>query len=272
MSGKNILEMPFIGLGTFRSENGDECYNAVKIALETGYRHIDTAQAYQNEESVGKAIHDSNIKREEIFITTKLWPKNLGYDNAIKKLKDSLRLMNLEYIDLYLIHWPSHDFKVNVETWKAFIKLKEEGLVKHIGVSNFHRHYLDDIIRNTKVIPEFNQIELHPYLNQIPLIKYHNELGIKTISYGPFAKGRVFDDEALIELSKKYNKSIPNIIVKWGIQNNIYMIPKSVTKERIIQNFDIFDFELSKEDINLINSLNRGLRVYTDPDNNPFSS
>lgn len=265
----NGISMPLLGLGTFRAEEGDQTYQAVLAALHTGYRHIDTAQAYNNEASVGKAISDSGLSREELFITTKLGAKNLGYQKAKDELNGSLKKMNLDYIDLYLIHWPSHNPELNKETWRAFEELYFEGKVKAVGVSNFQKHHLMELLKFAEVKPCVNQVELHPGLQQWPLEAYCASEGIHLVSYGPLMKGEVFEMPVLQELAKKYNKSVPNIIARWGIQRGIFMIPKSVTKERIVDNFNIFDFYLTDEDMAAIKSINRGKRVYTDPDNAP---
>ncbi len=261
--------MPKLGLGTFQAEEGNSCYNAVLTALKTGYRHIDTAMGYNNETSVGKAIKDSGIKREDIFITTKLYPSKIGYKSAIYNLKESLKRLDTSYVDLYLIHWPSANDLVNIHTWQAFEELYEAGLTKAIGVSNFNINHLEHLLASVKIKPMVDQVELHPYLNQAPLIKYLKEENIAVTSYGPFARGLVFEDETLKALANKYNTGPANIVIKWGLQKDIIMIPKSVTESRVISNFKL-DFTLSDEDILVIDKLNKGKRLYTDPNNCPF--
>lgn len=263
----NGIEMPDLGLGTFLSKDID-CYNAVKEAIKVGYRHIDTANFYKNEEQVGKAIKDSNIDRKELFITTKIWPTSYGYEKTIKEFDETLKRLDLEYVDLLLMHWPK-DNELNLDTWKAFEYLYENKKVRAIGVSNFQIHHLEYLLNNCKIKPACDQVEMHPLLAQFNLKKYLDSKNINMISFGPFAKGNVFDNEILIELSKKLNRPIANIVIKWGLERGIIMIPKSITKERIESNFNN-DFELSGEDIEKINSINRGRRFYTDPDNNPF--
>lgn len=266
----NGVKMPIIGLGTFKSENGDECYHAVLEALKAGYRHIDTAMGYGNEESVGKAIKDSGIPREEIFITTKLQAGKLGYKAAKFYLEESLERLGTDYVDLYLIHWPSHNKEVNIHTWKAFEELYLAGKAKAIGVSNFQIHHLEDLLGSASIKPMVNQVELHPFLTQKELQEYLVKHDIQIESYGPFAKGLAFENDYLKELAQKYNKSVANIVCRYGIERNIIMIPKSVTTSRIIDNFKVFDFNLTAEEVAKIDSLNLGKRVYTDPDNCPF--
>lgn len=266
----NGVKMPLLGLGTFKAAEGESCYQAVLKALEVGYRHIDTAMGYGNEESIGKAIKDSKIPREEIFITTKLYPAKIGYKSAIVNLKESLKRLGTSYVDLYLIHWPSSNDLVNTHTWQAFEELYEAKLTRAIGVSNFNINHLEHLLPNAKIKPMVDQVELHPYLSQKPLAKYLASEGIRVESYGPFAKGMVFEDETLKALAEKYNKTVANIVVRWGLEKNIIMIPKSITLSRIESNFEVFDFSLSKEDIAKIDDLNLGKRLYTDPDNCPF--
>lgn len=263
----NKVEMPNLGLGTFLSKDSD-CYNAVKIALQCGYKHIDTANYYKNEYFVGKAIKDSGINRKDIFITTKIWPTSYGYENTLKEFEETLKRLDTDYVDLLLMHWPKKN-ELNLDTWKAFERLYEEGKVRAIGVSNFQIHHLEYLLKNCKIKPVANQVEMHPLLNQANLKEYLDERNIKMISFGPFAKGEVFNNECLKEISERIKRPIANIVIKWGLERGIIMIPKSITKERIISNFDV-DFELSAEDIKKINGINRGRRFYTDPDNNPF--
>ena len=208
----NGLKMPMVGLGTFKAEDGSSCYNAVLAALKAGYRHIDTAMGYGNEESVGKAIKDSGLSREDIFVTTKLFPKQIGYKSAKYNLHESLKRLGLSYVDLYLIHWPSANAQVNTHTWQAFEELYEAGLCKAIGVSNFNINHLDRLLASCRIKPMVNQVELHPYLNQKPLIAYLQNEGIAVESYGSFAKGMVFEDQVLADIAKKYQVSTTYVI------------------------------------------------------------
>lgn len=198
----NGVKIPGVGLGTFKAENGDECYEAVLAALKAGYRHIDTAMGYGNEESVGRAIKDSGIPREEIFITTKLFPGKPGYNSAKTNLEKALKRLGTNYVDLYLMHWPSNNYSVNLHTWKAFEELYEEGKARAIGVSNFKIHHLEHLLPSVKIKPMINQVELHPFLTQKPLQNFLEKNGILLESYGPFAKGMVFENECLAELAK----------------------------------------------------------------------
>ncbi len=266
----NGLKMPRLGLGTFKSLDGDEAYNAALNAINAGYLMIDTAQVYGNEESIGRAIKDSKVDRNNIFITTKLFPSKLGYKSAKEELNISLEKLGLDYVDLYLLHWPSSNYELNNHAWHAMEEIYESGKAKSIGVSNFNIHHLMFLLPNCKIKPMMNQIEIHPGLTQYELVRYCQNNNIAVTSYGPFMKGQVFQMESLKDLASKYNKSIPNIIVRWGLQRNIVMIPKSVTKERIIDNFNVFDFELTNEDMKIVDLCNRGTRVYTDPNNAHF--
>jgi diketogulonate reductase-like aldo/keto reductase len=270
----NGVNMPMLGLGTFKVTEG-EAYDTVLEALKLGYRHIDTAQIYGNEASVGRAIHDSGIPREDIFVTTKLSPLNLGYEEAKKELKISLEKLGLDYVDLYLIHWPSPSNALNQATWRGMEEVYGQKLARAIGVSNFKIHHMDALLKTAHIIPMANQIELHPGLYQLATQVYLNEKNIALISYGPFMKGEVFLEDGpyyavLRGIADKYQKTIAQVIIAWGIQRGILMIPKSVTPKRLKENFEAKDLKLTVEELASINLLNRGRRVYTDPDNNSF--
>lgn len=270
----NGVKMPMLGLGTFKVTEG-EAYDTVLEALKLGYRHIDTAQIYGNEASVGKAIKDSQIPREDIFVTTKLSPINLGYEEAKKELMISLEKLGLDYVDLYLIHWPSPSTALNQSTWRGMEEVYDKKLTRAIGVSNFKIHHMDALLKTARIVPMANQIELHPGLYQIPTQIYLNEKNIALISYGPFMKGEVFLEEGpyfkvLKGIADKYQKTIAQVIIAWGIQRGILMIPKSVTPKRLKENLESQDLFLTIEELASINQLNRGKRVYTDPDNNSF--
>jgi methylglyoxal/glyoxal reductase len=268
----NGLMMPMLGLGTFLVSDGQIAYDTISYALKAGYRHIDTAQLYGNEESVGQAIQDANISREDIFITTKQ-RFHMPLEDAVKNFDESLRKLKTNYVDLYLIHWPNHDKKINQATWAFFESLYESKKVRAIGVCNFTIHHMRDLLETAKIKPMINQVELHPGLPQFPLQKYLEAENIALESYGPFMKGGVFQDhyfETLLEIAKKYQKTVAQIVIAWGLNRNIIMIPKSVTPKRILENFEAKDIKLDLEDINSINKLSRGKRVYTDPDNNPW--
>ena len=247
--------IPSIGFGT-SMVTGNECINTIIKALKVGYRHIDTAHAYENEIEIGEAIKQSNITREEIFITSKVWKDSMGYENTLKSCQETLENLGLEYVDLFLIHWPkNNDDKLNIETWNALEKLYKDGKVKAIGVSNFLEKHLKVIIDNCKIVPAVNQIEFHPGLIRKETIEYCREKGIVLEAWSPLGKGKMLDNKTLIEISKKYNKSVAQICLKWCLQNEVIPLPKSQNEERMKQNLQLFDFELSKEDMDKINNI-----------------
>lgn len=251
--------MPQLGLGVYQVEDGDEVEHAVLAAIDAGYRSIDTAALYGNEIGVGQAIKRSPVPREELFITTKLWNDRQGYDETLKAFDESLKKLDLEYIDLYLIHWPSPKRGLYVETWKAFEKLYKDGKVKAIGVSNFHPEHLEKLRAETEIVPFVNQIELHPYHQQRENVEYAKAHGIHIEAWSPIGGGgaAVLQDPLFKELSEKYNKSPAQIVLRWHIQHDHIAIPKSVHAERIEENADIFDFELSPDDILAIDNLDK---------------
>lgn len=263
----NGVKMPWLGLGVWKVTKPDELDFAIKTALKAGYTSIDTADVYGNEKGVGKAIKESGIPREQLFITTKLANsmQRKGYDATLKAFEASRKKLGLEYIDLFLIHWPVKG--KYVESWKAMIKLYKEGLVRAIGVSNFHIHHLEDIMNETDVIPVVNQVELHPWLNQSELIDFCRKNQIQVEAYSPLMGGHLMEVPEIGEFAKKYGKTPAQIVLRWHLQREIIVIPKSVREERIIENSQIFDFNLSNEDMEAINSLNRNKRFLPDPDN-----
>jgi len=264
----NGVKMPWFGLGVYKAEEGEEVGFAVRTAIETGYRAIDTAALYGNERGVGKAVKDSGIKREDIFITTKVWNDHHGSDLALKAFDESRKKLNMDYLDLYLIHWPGKDkYK---DTWKALEKLYKDGYVRAIGVSNFQIHHLEDLIADSEFIPMVNQVEYHPRLTQKNLYDYCKKQGIQLEAWSPIMKGRLTDNPTLIELGKKYGKTPSQVILRWDLEKEVITIPKSVNKNRIIENANIFDFQLEKEDIETIDQLNQNNRVGLNPDNFSF--
>ncbi|WP_085522562.1 aldo/keto reductase [Tuberibacillus sp. Marseille-P3662] len=261
----NGVEMPWFGLGVYKVEDGKEVHTSVQSALQNGYRAIDTASFYQNEEGVGQAIKASGVPRDDIFVTTKVWNDEQGYESTLEAFENSRKKLGLDVIDLYLIHWPiKGKFK---DTWRAMEKLYNDGKVRAIGVSNFKVHHLEELLADATVKPVINQIELHPRLTQEDVREFCQKNEILVEAWSPLMRGKVFDDPVIESLSKKYNKSPAQIILRWDLQSNIVTIPKSVHEERIKQNADIFDFELSQEDIEQIDALNRDERVGPDPDN-----
>ncbi|WP_046226329.1 aldo/keto reductase [Paenibacillus dauci] len=264
----NGVQMPWFGLGVYKVENGDEVVSSVKWAIEAGYRSIDTAALYQNEDGVGQAIRESGVSREELFITTKVWNSDQGYESTLQAFEQSLNKLGLEYVDLYLVHWPvKGKYK---DTWRALEKLHEDGKVRAIGVSNFQVHHLEDLLADAKVRPVVNQVELHPLLSQVELRNYCKEQGIQIEAWAPLAQGRLLDNPVLQEIGEKYGKSIAQVLLRWDLQSGIVTIPKSIKQERIVQNADIFDFELSAEDMQQIDDLNQNQRFGADPDNFNF--
>lgn len=262
----NGVEMPWFGLGVFKVEEGTEVVNSVKAAIEAGYKSIDTAAIYGNEAGVGKAIAESNVPREELFITTKVWNSAQGYESTLAAFEESMKKLGLEYLDLYLIHWPVPQQNKYKETWKALEKLYKDGRVRAIGVSNFKEHHLKDLLDNCEVKPMVNQVEYHPRLTQAGIHKLCKENGIQLEAWSPLMQGGLFEEPTLKEIAQKYDKSIAQVILRWDLQNEVVTIPKSITPHRIQENADIFDFELSADDMEKISSLNQNQRVGSDPD------
>ena len=264
----NGVQMPYLGLGTYQAANEQEVVDAVKDALEIGYRHIDTASVYQNEEGVGKGIKQSAVAREAIFVVSKVWNADQGYDSTLKSFADSLERLQLDYLDLFLIHWPvAGKYK---ETWKALEYLYAQKKVRAIGVSNFLQHHLEDVLTDCKVVPMVNQMEFHPYVVQQDLIDFCIKNTIQYQAWSPFMQGKVFGLDICKELAEKYNKSVAQVILRWNLQKGVVTIPKSVHKDRIASNAAIFDFELSKEDVAYLDSLDRGERIGAHPDHFDF--
>lgn len=250
----NGVKMPIIGFGVYQVPDAEECERAVYEALTTGYRLIDTAAGYLNEEAVGRAIKHSGIPREELFITTKLWVQDAGYESAKLAFAKSLKKLQLDYLDLYLIHQPFGDY---YGAWRAMEELYREGKIKAIGVSNFLPDRLMDLIVHNEILPAVNQIETHPFYQQTETTDFMKEQGVQHQSWAPFAEGRgnMFGNKLLTSIAVKHNKSVAQVVLRWLVQREVVVIPKSVRKERIVENFDIFDFELSVDDMEQISTL-----------------
>ena len=259
----NGVEMPILGFGIFQVTDLAECERSVLDAIGTGYRLIDTAASYGNEEAVGRAINQSGIAREELFITTKVWIQSNGYEGTKKTFENSLKRLQLDYLDLYLIHQPFGDI---YGEWKAMEELYKEGKVRAIGVSNFQPDRLIDLIIHNEIVPAVNQIETHPFHQQIETQKFLQENNVQIESWGPFAEGKndIFHNELLASIGKKYNKTIAQVVIRWLTQRGIVAIPKSVRKERMEENFNIFDFELSNEDMETIKTLDTNASLFFD--------
>lgn len=264
----NGVEMPWFGLGVFKVEEGQEVESSVKMAIHAGYKSIDTAAIYKNEEGVGKGIRESDVPREELFITTKVWNADQGYESTLKAFDESMEKLGLEYLDLYLVHWPVKG--KYVDTWKALEKLYKDGRVRAIGVSNFQIHHLQDILDVAEVKPMVNQVEYHPKLSQVELLNFCKENGIQMEAWSPLMQGQLLDNEVLKEIADAHNKSVAQVILRWDLQNGVVTIPKSVKEHRIKENADIFDFELSADEMQKIHALNEDKRVGPDPDNFDF--
>jgi len=259
----NGVEMPLLGFGVFQIPDAIECENVVMEAIAVGYRLIDTAASYMNEAAVGNAIKKSGIDRKELFVTTKLWIQDHGYENTKKAFQKSLDLLQLDYLDLYLIHQPYGDI---FGSWRAMCELHQEGKIRAIGVSNFHQDRVMDLIVNSGFTPAVNQVETHPFDQQIDNQVFLQENNVQIESWGPFAEGRndMFQNELLVSLGQKYHKSVAQIVLRWLIQRGIVVIPKSVKKERMVENFNIFDFNLSAEDMEQIKTLDTNQSLFFD--------
>jgi 2,5-diketo-D-gluconate reductase A len=259
----NGINMPLLGFGVFQVTDLAECERSVVDAIETGYRLIDTAASYQNEEAVGKAIKNAGVAREEMFITSKLWIQSNGYEGTKKAFVDSLKKLQLDYLDLYLIHQPYGDV---YGEWRAMEEFYKEGKIKAIGVSNFHPDRLMDLMVHHEIVPAVNQVETHPFHQQNETQKFLQENNVQIESWGPFAEGRnnIFKNELLLSIGKKYNKSIAQVVLRWLTQRGVIAIPKSVRKERMEENFNIFDFELSEPDMESIKALDSNTSSFFD--------
>lgn len=264
----NGVEMPWFGFGVYQVEDGEEVIDSVKAAIRTGYRSIDTAAIYRNEEGVGQAIKESGVSREELFITTKVWNKAQGYESTLQAFEKSRKKLGLEYLDLYLIHWPvKGKYK---ETWKALEKLYKDGSVRAIGVSNFNVHHLEDLLADCEIKPAINQVEYHPHLTQEEVHAFCQDHGIQLEAWSPLKRGQLLDDPTIMEIANYHEKNAAQVILRWDLQKGVVTIPKSIKEQRIISNADIFDFELTEEEMKKISSLNKNERTGPDPDNFNF--
>jgi len=272
MTLHNGVHMPGLGLGVFKVEEGDTLVQAVKAAIAHGYRSIDTAAIYGNERSVGQAIREAmqenQLAREDLFITSKVWNADLGYASTLAAYEASLEKLGLDYLDLYLIHWPVQG-KYN-DAWRALETLYQEGRVRAIGVSNFQIHHLEDLMSQAAIKPMVNQVEFHPRLTQKELLRYTKEHGIQLEAWSPLMQGELLDHSLLQEIAAKHGKSVAQIILRWDLQHGVITIPKSIKEARIIENAALFDFELNADDMARIDGLNQDLRIGPDPDNFDF--
>lgn len=259
----NGVKMPRLGLGVWKVTDPGDVERAIRAAVQTGYRSIDTASFYKNEAEVGQAIRSCGVPREELFITTKIWNEDQGYDKTLAAFEESRKRLGLDVVDLLLIHWPGKD--KYIDTWRAFEKLYREGFVRAIGVSNFQIHHLDKLIEASEIVPAVNQVEFHPLLTQKELLAYTKEKGIQLEAWSPLMQGNL-DQPALKEIAAKYGKTPAQVVLRWDLQHGVVTIPKSITPSRIAENADIFDFELTAEDMDRIDSLNRNHRFGPDPD------
>lgn len=256
--------IPTLGLGVYKVHN-DDVAPLVHHALSAGYRLIDTASMYENERGVGDALAATDVPRDEITVATKFWMDDLGYENTLTAAKRSLANLGLEYLDLYLIHWPAPQRDLYVESWRAMEKLKQDGLVRSIGVCNFHAEHLERIMENSAETPVMNQVELHPWLSQVPLKDFHDSHNIVTQAWSPLARGQILEEPALVALAAEYGVSVAQLVIRWHLERGVSVIPKSLSPQRIESNADVFGFSLEPDHIALISSLNRDYRTGVDP-------
>jgi methylglyoxal/glyoxal reductase len=260
-------EIPALGLGVYQTPAGRATQEAVKFALKVGYRHIDTASLYGNEEDVGRGVRDSGVPREQVFVTTKLWNSDHGYDSALSACAKSLRRLGLDYIDLYLIHWPVTELRG--ETWKALVELQRQGSCRAIGVSNYTVRHLQELLDSSEVTPAVNQVEFNPFLYQQELLRFCNDKGIQLEAYSPLTRGHKLRHPTVLDVAKRYSKSPAQIMIRWSLQHGLVVIPKSARPERIKENSEVFDFEISSADMSRLDSLSEDLRTDWDPTDEP---
>lgn len=272
----NGVEIPCVGFGTWQTPDGETAVQAVKAALEDGYRHIDAAAIYGNEESVGRAIAESGVPRGELFVTSKLWNDEHGYETTLRAFDKTLKDLGLEYLDLYLIHWPvpakfkNNWQKKNAETWQAFEELYKEGRVRAVGVSNFLPHHVEELKKTAEIMPMVNQIEYHPGLMQKELVEYSQKEGMLIEAYSPLGTGKMLGNETLKGIADKYGKSVAQVCIRWVLQNGVLPLPKSVTPSRIADNARVFDFEIAADDMAVIDAMVDPDGSTNDPDNFPL--
>lgn len=263
----NGVEVPLLGLGVYQSSPGKVTRDAVKFALESGYRLVDTARIYGNEQDVGSALRESGVKRDEVFVTTKLWNSDHGHDSAIRACEESLRRLGLKHLDLYLIHWPVTGLRN--ESWKAMDTLLNDGKCRAIGVSNYTIQHLNELFSNSDVVPAVNQVEFHPFLYQQKLLEHCRSHGIQLEAYSPLTRGERLDHPKVAEVAKRHGRTPAQVLIRWNLQHSVVAIPKSVKKERILENSRVFDFQLSPDDMRALDSLNEDFRTCWDPTNLP---
>ena len=261
----NDVRMPILGLGVYQSPPGRVTRNAVNFALRVGYRHVDTARIYGNEADVGEAVRESGVPRGDLFVTTKLWNSDQGYDSTLRACEASLKRLGLDYLDLYLVHFPVPD--VRKESWREMETLLKKGRCRAIGVSNFTIRHLEELITESDVIPSVNQVEFHPFLYQRELLKYCQKQGIQVEAYSPLARGERLKHPRISSLAQKYSKTPAQLMIRWGIEHGLVVIPKSTREERIRENSQVFDFDISDDDMRSLDSLNEDLRLNWDPTN-----
>jgi len=272
----NGVEIPCIGFGTFQTPDGEVCINAVLDAIEAGYRHIDTARIYGNEKGVGEAVKKSGVPRSELFITSKLWNDDRGYERSLEAFDETLENLGMDYLDLFLIHWPNPKTfrsswqEANAGAWKAMEELYNKKRIRSIGISNFHPHHMDELLKTAVITPMVNQIRLCPGDTQDEIVDYCNAKNILIQAYSPFGTGKIFGVPEMKALADKYNKSIAQICVRWCLQRNYNPLPKSITKARIIENADVFDFELEASDVELLANMKGCIGYSQDPDTADF--
>jgi diketogulonate reductase-like aldo/keto reductase len=260
-------EIPVLGLGVFQTPPGRVTQEAVKYALKVGYRHIDTATIYGNEEDVGRGVRDSGVPREQVFVTTKLWNSDHGYDSALSACDKSLRRLGLGYIDLYLIHWPVPELRG--ETWKALVELRRRGSCRAIGVSNYTVRHLQELLESSEVTPAVDQVEFNPFLYQKELLRFCEGNGTQLEAYSPLTRGHKLDHPVVLAVAGRYSKSPAQVMIRWGLQHRLVVIPKSTRPERIKENSEVFDFEISPADITKLDALGEDLHTVWDPTDEP---